>query len=392
MKILFIVNMRENAKGGLFYATHNRIKTLVDNFDDIEVKIYSLVKYDNWFLKLLKTILNKRILRRYPNETFEFEGIIYKYIYYKDTITRKIFKRFGIDHHLKDVVKEIDCEKVDIISAHWGDPQGSLAYYLSKECKNTPYTLTLHGSDVHTAPFNSRGAKKILMRNLKYSKANFFVSNGLMETVKSLGVDCSSKSFVSHNAINHKLFFPISRDEIELFKKSKKLNNDIVGFVGDLKKIKRADKLISIFKRIQSNHHHKITFLIIGDGELKQQLIEESLKSNLDIRLLGRLPQYKLRFYYNVMDCMILPSKNEGLGNVVLEAQACGTPVIATDVGGISEIISNREYLVKNDEDSIIDQIPKKVINILKNKNRNVVKGDTWLNIVKRELDIINSI
>lgn len=391
MKILFLVNLNENEKGGLFVATHNRIKTLVDNFRDYEVQIYSLVKYESFFMKIVKKILGKPTAKEFLNDRFEYDGVTYKYIYFKETLLRNISKRLGRDAYFKKIIKDIkNIDEFDIISAHWGDSPGSLAYYISKKyC--IPYILTLHGSDVHTLPFKRKGIRKILIRNLTNSNANFFVSQKLMDIAKELGWN-DNKSFVSYNAINNKVFAPISQSEIELLKKKMKYNNYVVGYVGNLNKTKRADWLIRIFGQIQRDFPEDITFLIIGDGELKEQIKKEHIQSNIDLRIIGRVPQEKLRYYYSIMDCLVLPSKNEGLGNVILEAQACGVPVVATNTGGIPEIIANKKNLVRNDEKSIIIDFPNKVAQILKKKERNVLKVESWLDVVTRELDILKKI
>lgn len=391
MKILFLVNLNENEKGGLFVATHNRIKTLVDNFRDYEVQIYSLVKYESFFMKIVKKILGKPTAKEFLNDRFEYDGVTYKYIYFKETLLRNISKRLGRDAYFKKIIKDIkNIDEFDIISAHWGDSPGSLAYYISKKyC--IPYILTLHGSDVHTLPFKRKGIRKILIRNLTNSNANFFVSQKLMDIAKELGWN-DNKSFVSYNAINNKVFAPISQSEIELLKKKMKYNNYVVGYVGNLNKTKRADWLIRIFGQIQRDFPEDITFLIIGDGELKEQIKKEHIQSNIDLRIIGRVPQEKLRYYYSIMDCLVLPSKNEGLGNVILEAQACGVPVVATNTGGIPEIIANKKNLVRNDEKSIIIDFSNKVAQILKKKERNVLKVESWLDVVTRELDILKKI
>ena len=375
MKILFLVNLNENEKGGLFVATHNRIKTLVDNFRDYEVQIYSLVKYESFFMKIVKKILGKPTAKEFLNDRFEYDGVTYKYIYFKETLLRNISKRLGRDAYFKKIIKDIkNIDEFDIISAHWGDSPGSLAYYISKKyC--IPYILTLHGSNVHTLPFKRKGIRKILIRNLTNSNANFFVSQKLMDIAKELGWN-DNKSFVSYNAINNKVFAPISQSEIELLKK----------------KIKRADWLMRLFGQIQRDFPEDITFLIIGDGELKEQIKKEHIQSNIDLRIIGRVPQEKLRYYYSIMDCLVLPSKNEGLGNVILEAQACGVPVVATNTGGIPEIIANKKNLVRNDEKSIIIDFSNKVAQILKKKERNVLKVESWLDVVTRELDILKKI
>jgi glycosyltransferase involved in cell wall biosynthesis len=87
----------------------------------------------------------------------------------------------------------------------------------------------------------------------------------------------------------------------------------------------------------------KIVFLIVGKGpdmeSVKLQVAQLGIEANF--RLTGFVSDEDLPSYYNVADSFVLPSKSgEGLPLVALEAMACGLPVIATDVGGIREVVT----------------------------------------------------
>jgi glycosyltransferase involved in cell wall biosynthesis len=87
----------------------------------------------------------------------------------------------------------------------------------------------------------------------------------------------------------------------------------------------------------------KLVFVVVGKGpdfeEVKERIVQLGMQRNF--RLTGFVPDEDLPFYYNVADLFALPSKSgEGLPLVALEAMACGLPVIATDVGGTSEVMS----------------------------------------------------
>jgi glycosyltransferase involved in cell wall biosynthesis len=122
-----------------------------------------------------------------------------------------------------------------------------------------------------------------------------------------------------------------------------------------------------------------------------REKIEKETKG-LNIIFTGRLPQKGVAKYMNAMDVMVLPSREEGFGAVVIEAQACGTCVIGSSNGGIPEAIDFEEYVVKEGE-NFEERFARKVVDVLKkgyDRNRLIerAKGFTWEEIVRREIEI----
>lgn len=391
MKILFIVDMDENNKSGLFIATHNRIKVLTNDFRDNKVEVFCLNMYDNRVLSLLKKFLKRKVVEK-RESSFEYDGIFYKNIYIKNTILNMILSNFGLDsRQYRKVFKGINTEKYDVISAHWGHPQGSLAYHFNKN-NSIPYTLTLHGSDIHTVPYKNKTFRRLVVRNMNNANAVFFVSQQLQRDAEKIGWDSTSqKGYVSYNAIDKKIFYPLSTHEIKIIKERENTKSKIVGFIGNLVPIKRAEHLIEIFKSIQFLIQESVTFYIIGKGLFKEFLIKSAEKEKIDIRIIDPVSQDELREYLNIMDCLILPSRNEGTPNIILESQSCGTPVVATNVGGVSEIIHNREYLVNNNDETLYLEFAKKVKIVLDKGERIGFESLSWKEIVKRELEVFES-
>jgi glycosyltransferase involved in cell wall biosynthesis len=166
-------------------------------------------------------------------------------------------------------------------------------------------------------------------------------------------------------------------------------NTYYVGFVGNLIPIKRADKLPEIFKKVAKDFPNT-RFIIVGDGVLRDRILKEM--KDLDVVFAGRVPQVEVARYMNAMDVMILPSRNEGWGCVVLEAQVCGTCVIGSSNGGIPEAIGFDEYIVKEGE-NFEERFAKKVVEILEkgyDRNRLIqrAKNFTWEETVRREVNI----
>jgi len=172
-----------------------------------------------------------------------------------------------------------------------------------------------------------------------------FVSNALLNKAKSLSYS-GTDAVVIPNGIDPKIFKFLDKEKI---KRELELNKKVVGFVGGLKPIKRADKFPEIFENIASTQ--EVEFLVVGDGELRENVEKECKQKNLNVKFVGRVPNDEVPYYMNAMDVMILPSRNEGFGAVIIEAQACGVPVVGSSNGGIPEAIGDGGIVVEEGED-----------------------------------------
>ena len=93
--------------------------------------------------------------------------------------------------------------------------------------------------------------------------------------------------------------------------------------------------------------------LISGDGELRENLEEQAQRLNLkNVKFLGNQPQTVLKDIYNIADVSCVPSRREPFGLVAAEAMACGTPVIATNEGGLPDFINEKVGILVPVDDS----------------------------------------
>ena len=117
--------------------------------------------------------------------------------------------------------------------------------------------------------------------------------------------------------------------------------NSLVGFVGRFSYEKQIVNLIVAFAKYLKSFD--VQLLLIGDGPLKNTIENyikcRSLEKKIQIK--GWLPRSALPDYYNSFKLLVLPSVSEGLPNVILEAMACGTPVLATPVGAIPDLVKD---------------------------------------------------
>ena len=144
-------------------------------------------------------------------------------------------------------------------------------------------------------------------------------------------------------------------------------DDKIVLSVGKLAPHKGYQYLLWAARRYESIDN-RIKTLIIGEGGYRDSLIQ--IKTALNLRhvyFLGLIPSEKLVDYYNMADIMVIPSLEEHLGIVALEAMACETPVLASCVGGLKEIIregKNGFFIEPQDSVGFAD----KIIWLLENK------------------------
>jgi len=136
-------------------------------------------------------------------------------------------------------------------------------------------------------------------------------------------------------------------------------------YVGRLSEIKGLDYLIESFRSIHDNFPDS-SLEMIGDGpvkkELKKKIKDLGINDCVDVR--GYVEYEELPDHYRSADIFVLPSLSEGLSNVLLEAMACGLPIVATDVGGNGELILNGKggYLVPPKNPSRLYRSLKKLI------------------------------
>ena len=164
-------------------------------------------------------------------------------------------------------------------------------------------------------------------------------------------------------------------------------------YVGRLEPVKGVQYLVRAMKRV----HDTIPdarLIIIGDGTERAML--EALSTHLGIQnhvqFGGEVPHEKVLSFMQQADVFVLPSLSEGFPMVIIEALACGLPVIASRVGGVPEIITNEAngYLVEaKDTESIADNIlvllqDEKLRRKISDNNKQLVKKYTWENVIMK--------
>ena len=248
------------------------------------------------------------------------------------------------------VVKELHRrEPFDCIDAHYVYPDGYAAALLGQHL-HIPVIISARGTDINLFP-KFRLIRPKIRWALDQAAGIIAVSAALKDSMVSLGTP-PEKICVISNGIDAERFRPIDRRAAR-----EKLGLPIEGpcivAVGNLIPTKGQDLLIAALARL-SRPHPNLRLYLVGDGVSKSALLEQARALGLGDRVVlpGARPYDELPFWLNAADFSCLASHREGLPNVVLESLACGTPVLATRVGGIPEVIRSRDLGILVDPDA----------------------------------------
>lgn len=342
MKILFIAQSFIRYKGDItsayLFSLAKELKTIgaevsvlsphtaglpmYENIDGIKiyrfryapVKYERLAYYGNMHELVIKNLLNK--------------FIFLMYLFFAVIKTIKVIKR----------EKSVG-SGIDILHSHWWVPSGFIAMIASK-LSGKPYMVTSHGSDVfmlNKIKFLIPLAKMVF----KKAKHNTAVSSKIKSIlINDLKIE-ADKIAVFPMPCELSLFYPtkVSRNSIKT-----------ILSIGRLVERKGYNYLIEAVE-ILKNKGMDFKVTIVGEGPSEKQIKAKIESSNLNntIEILSFKPKNELNNYYNSCDIFVLSpitdwkGEQEGLGLVLLEAMSCKKPVIATNSGGIPNIIKDGE-------------------------------------------------
>lgn len=311
-------------------ATFNRqqFEAIADNY---ELTFLIPVAFIEWF-KNRKHIVQTENLRYFP-------------YFFTPKAGRRFYAIFMFISMLIHSGFWLKKNKPQKILASWAFPDAVAAHWLSRlfSCK---FFFKVHGSDIDIQCLNKARAKQVVAMS-RYATGILSVSQALANKMVALGID-KEKIRVIYNGVNHEKFSrPYSRP----------IENEYVLFIGNLKSDKGVIELLDGFANA-SALQPSIQLVFVGDGPMMATLKDKAIQHNISDRVifLGNINHDLVPQWLQHCKVLSLPSYHEGVPNVLLEAMACGVPVIATNVGGIPEVINETicgEIIPAKDTDAL---------------------------------------
>ncbi|WP_458403014.1 glycosyltransferase family 4 protein [Methanobrevibacter sp.] len=251
-------------------------------------------------------------------------------------------------------------EDIDIIHGHYLFPAGAAAVEVGNEHGIKTY-VTAHGSDMFELYKKQAYMRSTIKNVLKKADHVFAVSNALRHEIIATGVDgISEKTSLCWNSVDVYKFVPNADYS---FKRENNLTDKpIVLFVGNLIKRKNVESLLEAKKIANSDYY----LVIVGDGPLFKKLKKKVEDENIrDVVFTGS--RRDIEKIIPSCDLLVLPSYSESFGLVLIEALACGKPVVGSNVGGITEIItSDVGFLVNPNK---VSSIAEKIDNLVNDEH-----------------------
>ncbi|HOC97310.1 MAG TPA: glycosyltransferase [Candidatus Pacearchaeota archaeon] len=384
-------------KKNILYIVHNYNNFQKDPIEEASKyfnKVYVLVRYkpisdivDKIPLKSLKKFRKEYVLdlRELPSNVEVIKTAVWYFPY-------GFLNRYLGDLHFNSFKKVLRRKyiKFDLIHSHFVWSSGYVGMKLKKEY-GTPLVITGHGYDVYKLPFKSKYWRKKIKGILDSADCIITGSKSNKRRLEELGIDMLKVSIIN-NGFSSNLFY--NKDK-RVLRKEMGIDESlrICLSVGNLEKVKGHDVLIKAISILKDKGENVFCY-IIGTGSRLNYLKRLAKKYGVDsnVSFLGVKPHSEICDYINISDVFVLPSRNEGAPVVLLEALACGKPVVASKVGNVKDILESRDcgYIV-NPEDSkaLADAISK---SLNRNWNTNGIveyaKRFSWENSVKEILRI----
>lgn len=284
---------------------------------------------------------------------------------------------FVIPFYYRDIIK-----KSHILKSNQMD--GSWSALISKNLYNIPFiNRTGYTLSIFTKKQNVSKLKQFLIENIE----NIIYCNTDLNVVASY----QDKEYLMQKYSNNNINVIPNYIDTDLFKPLNIQKNNRIVFVGRLNVQKNLFNLIKAISRTN------LELDIYGEGELKEELIELTIKTNANVNFKGLVDNKELPYILNQYKYYILPSYYEGMPKTLLEAMACGCICIGTDVTGINEVIKNKVngILIKGTTFENILETINMIISmdckfLTRNGIKNIINNFSLESVVNKEKKLID--
>jgi glycosyltransferase involved in cell wall biosynthesis len=238
--------------------------------------------------------------------------------------------------------------------------------------------------------------------SIHQSDVIFVISLATQDDLKKFYPNTKAQIHLAYNGLN-KGFVPMDRPNSSSFiSKKYKCSSKYILNVGTVEPRKNILTLLKAFHFLKSNFKVPHELLIAGaKGWKNSEIYSEYKKLNLenDVKFLGYIPQEDVSQLYSGAEVFVFPSLYEGFGFPVLEAMACGCPVVASNVSSIPEVLGDAGILIDDpkDHEAFANQIyallkDEKLRNQLITKGLERAKIFSWDKTAQRILEVFTSL
>jgi teichuronic acid biosynthesis glycosyltransferase TuaC len=265
----------------------------------------------------------------------------------------------------------------DVVHAHFAYPPGLAAVKWAKKA-GVPCVLSLHGDDVNTFPYISRSCRRRFVTACLGADVLLAVSGALADhTYRMIGI----RPQILLIGVNRRLFSSLpdkatARSILQL-----PSDRPVVAFVGSLLPSKGIRELLEAFRVLAEDG---ILGVLVGEGPLRPQA--ERCPS---VQVMGLCDNPTVLLYMRAAEVLVLPTYNEGMPTVLVEAGWVGVPIVASAVGGIPELLGEDRGLLIEPKKS--DQIIQGIRDVLANPVQARQRSDRLLRHVQAGYDADNN-
>ncbi|MGB0884819.1 MAG: glycosyltransferase [Chitinophagales bacterium] len=298
----------------------------------------------------------------------------------------------------KELVKIIRDFKPDIVHTH-AAKSGALGR-LAAINEGVPIIVhTFHGHVFHSYfnPLKTKIFLNIERYLSKKSSKTIAISNKQFEELcNDFEIDKPEKFEIVPLGFDLKRFYSDKEEKRLNFREKYKLGEEdiAIGIIGRLVPVKNHSFFLQAFKLLKEKTNKNVKAIIIGDGELKEEIFAEAAALNLNINNTNsEITDIIFTSWIKDIDAALpgldivaLTSLNEGTPVSLIEAQAAGVPIVSTKVGGIEDVVNENETAFLSEKDDV-DTFTNHLLSLVESKEKRISFGEKGLNVVSEKFD-----